>query len=150
MASWTTHSSPSFRFVPVIALHGRIVHLCVLIESKSRRWKNQSSPQPGNRNHRSRHTCRTSCSLMQCSTSVLFKKTKRVAPINRCEVSWRRDLRVGSHLFQQQPSELLSAIIDTEAICSIHHPDEGVGLLEIVFPVRPQGFLPANVPCDCQ
>lgn len=32
-ASCTTHSRPSFRFFPVIALHGRIVHLCVLIES---------------------------------------------------------------------------------------------------------------------
>ena len=35
-ASCTTHCSPSCRFVPVMALHARIVHLCVLMLSSLR------------------------------------------------------------------------------------------------------------------
>lgn len=41
----------------------------------------------------------------------------------------------GSNLFQKQPRELLSAIIDSEAIGGINHPDESIGLFKVIFPI---------------
>lgn len=70
--------------MPVIALHGRIVHLCVLIESKPSRYDHQ--PWHKHRQwENSGPTSRTSSSPMQCSTSDLFRKTNKLAPVNR----WR-------------------------------------------------------------
>lgn len=56
LASSTTHASPSFRFLPVMALHLKICHRCVRIDSSSRAWVclmsayylvRRSGPQPG-------------------------------------------------------------------------------------------------------
>ncbi len=53
-----------------------------------------------------------------------------------------------AHLFLKQPMELIPAILDPQPIGGIHHPDEGVRLLEVVPPVRTQRLLPTNVPCE--
>jgi hypothetical protein len=41
----------------------------------------------------------------------------------------------GTYLFQEQPGQLLTAVVHTEAISSIDYPDKGVGFLKVVFPV---------------
>ena len=46
--------------------------------------------------------------------------------------------------------ELLPAVIETLAVSGIDNPDERVGLLEVVLPVRAEGLLAADVPCGCQ
>ena len=55
---------------------------------------------------------------------------------------------VMAYLLEQQPFQLLTTIIQPLAICGVHDPDERVGLLEVVLPVRAQRFLPAHVPWD--
>ncbi len=41
LASSTTQAKPSFRFVPVMALHRRMFHRCVRISSSRRAWQAQ-------------------------------------------------------------------------------------------------------------
>jgi hypothetical protein len=41
----------------------------------------------------------------------------------------------------------MTTIIYPLAVRCIDHPDERVSLLEVVFPVRAQRLLPADVPC---
>jgi hypothetical protein len=50
------------------------------MESKSSRCESQSGPFARQR----KPTSRTSCLSMQCSTSVLFRKTSKLAPMSRC------------------------------------------------------------------
>lgn len=74
-----------------MALQGRIVHLWVTIESSPRRCDSSAllhldTELPGVRNPKRILTCRTSCSAIQCSTSILFKKTNRLAPIKRWQL----------------------------------------------------------------
>jgi len=64
-ASCTTQAKPFVRFSPVMALHLTIIHLCVVMLSSS-------------------SFCRTSSSPIHPGTSVLFKKTRRLAPDNLC------------------------------------------------------------------
>jgi hypothetical protein len=60
-ASWTTQSSPFSRLSPVMALQGTTTHWWV-----NMRWRSSSSV--------------ASCSVIPLGTSVLFRKTRRLAP----------------------------------------------------------------------
>lgn len=42
--------------------------------------------------------------------------------------------------------ELSPAVVQSLAVCGIHHPDERIRLLEVVLPVRAEGLLAADVP----
>lgn len=76
-ASCTTQARPLVRFSPVIALHLMIIHLCVDMLSRS-------------------SFCRTSSSPIHPGTSVLFKKTRRLAPDNLCHPHVSSDLCLDS------------------------------------------------------
>lgn len=51
-----------------------------------------------------------------------------------------------TYLLKQQAGQLPSAVLDPLAVCCINDPDQRVRLLEVVFPVCPQRFLPADIP----
>ena len=51
-----------------------------------------------------------------------------------------------THLLKQQPCQLMPTIAYTLTVRGIDHPDERVCLLEIVFPVRAQRLLAADIP----
>ena len=88
-ASWTTHSNPCSMFAPVIALHRTMVHLCVLIASKSSSYRSLAL---SNQHSSATDTIRISSSVMQLPMSVLFEKTNKLAPINRCRCQLRPEL----------------------------------------------------------
>lgn len=52
-----------------------------------------------------------------------------------------------AHLLLQKAMQLLPAVVDAQPVCGIHHPDQGVGLLKVVAPVRPQRLLASDIPC---
>ena len=84
---------------------------------------------------------------MAPETSLLFLNTSRLAPDSR----WPGQLvlmshDMATHLLEQQPCKLVPAIAYSLAVGGIDHPDERVGLLEIVLPVRTQRLLAADVP----
>ena len=43
--------------------------------------------------------------------------------------------------------QLLPAVVDAQPVGGIHHPDQGVGLLKVISPVRPQRLLASDIPC---
>lgn len=49
-------------------------------------------------------------------------------------------------LLDEQAHQLLSAVVQTLAICRIHNPYERVRLLEVVLPVCAKGLLATNIP----
>ena len=65
LASSTTQARPSRRFAPVMALHRSTCQRCVLMAARSR-------------------PVRISAESMHPATSVLFAKTRRLAPDSRC------------------------------------------------------------------
>lgn len=51
-----------------------------------------------------------------------------------------------SYLLHEQACKLLSAVIDAFSVRGINNPNEGIGLLKIILPVRAEGFLSSDVP----
>lgn len=89
-------------------------------------------------------TCLTSSSVMAPGTSLLFLKTRRLAPERRCRKR-RRSACYGAvsaredgyaYLFEKQACQLLSTVVDALAVGGIDDPDERVRLLKVVLPVR--------------
>ena len=56
---------------------------------------------------------------------------------------WRRHL---TYIFGQQTVEFFLTILHSKAIPRVYDPDNGICLLKIVSPVRPEHPLPTNVP----
>ena len=82
-------------------------------------------------------------------TSVLFANTSRLAPESRfCGLSAGSTAKglQHAHLLLQEAMQLLSAVVNAQPVCGIHHPDQSVCLLEVVTPVRAQRLLAADVP----
>lgn len=52
------------------------------------------------------------------------------------------------YFLDEQTLQLLTAVIETLSISGIDHPDEGIGLLEVVLPVCPKSLLAAHIPCE--
>jgi len=50
------------------------------------------------------------------------------------------------HFLNQEALQFLPAVVQPLTIGGIHDPDECVGLLEVVLPVRAEGLLAAHVP----
>ena len=50
------------------------------------------------------------------------------------------------YLLQQQSTELLPAVVQTESVCAVHHPHQPVCALEVVPPVGAQRLLTAYIP----
>ena len=79
--------------------------------------------------------------------------TSKLAPDSRCSSqpqpnSCQISLAPWSaNLFLEQARQLLPAVVYPLAVRRIHHPHERVRLLKVVFPVRSQRLLPADVPC---
>ena len=97
-------------------------------------------------------TFESSSPVMHPTTSVLFANTNRLAPESRfpglsatsaCPAKGQPD----AHLLLQKAMQLLPAIVDAQPVCGIHHPDQGVGLLKVISPVRPQRLLASDIPC---
>ena len=97
-------------------------------------------------------TFESSSPVMHPTTSVLFANTNRLAPESRfpglsatsaCPAKGQPD----AHLLLQKAMQLLPAIVDAQPVCGIHHPDQGVCLLKVVAPVRPQRLLASDIPC---
>jgi hypothetical protein len=89
---------------------------------------------------------------MAPGTSLLFLNTSKLAPESRCPSQPRFNSisprRPGpANLFQQQPRQLLPAVVDPLAVCCVDNPHERVRLFKVVFPVRSQRLLSADVPC---
>jgi hypothetical protein len=93
---------------------------------------------------------------MQPTTSVLLEKTSRLAPDNRyfClqginQSAWFRFKENGRHgpnLFEKEAVELILAVLDAETVGCVDNPDEGIGFLKVVAPVRAECFLAAHIP----
>jgi len=78
----------------------------------------------------------TSSSLMQPDTSVLLRKTSRLA--QQVAVACQRPIwphNFLSYLFHQESLKFSLAIVDPCAVGGIHHPDESIRLFKIVSPV---------------
>jgi hypothetical protein len=148
LASCTTHSSPSCRFMPVMALHVMMCHLCVLIASRRRPCCRYYWPD----NH----------SMVQVSVTylahfVLGHGAGNIALVLEDEQACSRETldrsaqdrmhHPNTNLFLQQPCQLVATVVDALAVSRVHHPDERVRLLKVVLPVRPQRLLAADIPC---
>jgi hypothetical protein len=84
---------------------------------------------------------------MEPDTSLLFLKTRRLAPIRRCLPSAACQKRISrTDLFLQQPLQFLATVVDALAVRGIHYPNERVGLLEVVLPIRPECLLASDIP----
>ena len=82
-ASCTTHSRPSLRFSPVMALHWMMVHRCVWMASSCSPYgPGQVTPDT-----KKLLTCRSSSAPMQPPTSILLAKTSRLAPVRRYDAA---------------------------------------------------------------
>ena len=53
---------------------------------------------------------------------------------------------ISACLLQEQALQLLPAVLQSLAVVGIHDPDERVGLLEVVLPVRAKGLLATDIP----
>lgn len=53
-----------------------------------------------------------------------------------------------THVFQKKAMQFFLAVLHPHAVPRIDNPNNGVRLFEIVTPIRPQGPLTADVPCD--
>jgi hypothetical protein len=93
-------------------------------------------------------TSRISSSVMAPVTSVLFLKTRRLAPIRRCTSQLIVTLEVKKkYFFEKESSEFLSTVVDALAVCGVDDPDECICFLEVVLPVSSQRLLASYVPC---
>ncbi len=97
-------------------------------------------------------TFESSSPVMHPATSVLFANTNRLAPERRfsrplaaraCPAKGQQH----AHLLLQKAVQLLPAVVDAQPVGGIHYPDQGVGLLKVVAPVRPQRLLASDIPC---
>lgn len=68
------------------------------------------------------------------------RKALHMSALDKMEIS-------STHLFLEQPGQLVATIGDALAISCIHYPDERVRLLEVILPVGSQCLLSADVPC---
>lgn len=50
------------------------------------------------------------------------------------------------YLLQQQCTELLSAVLESESVCAVHHPHQPVCALKVVPPVGAQRLLTPDIP----
>ena len=50
------------------------------------------------------------------------------------------------NLVHQQALQFPPTIVDAIPVGGIHHPDERVGFFKVVFPIRPERLLAADVP----
>ena len=172
MASCTTHSSPSCRFFPVIALQGNIVHLCVLIESKPSRCGQEhqsiSAERQGMRSQKREPIVQSKMKDMGLLLELhshsyipqlrsYSRKLKDLLPLNaawRLARGWQNSSWAGAavpagmatNLFQKETGELISTIIHSETIGRIDDPNQCISLLKVVFPIRSEGLLASNVP----
>lgn len=51
-----------------------------------------------------------------------------------------------THLFLEQPVQLVPAVVDAQPVGRVDDPDERIGSFKVVPPVRPQSLLAAHVP----
>ena len=51
------------------------------------------------------------------------------------------------HLFLQETPEFVPTVLYPQPVRRVHDPDQGVRLLKVVPPVRPQRLLSSHVPC---
>lgn len=150
LASSTTQARPSLRFSPVIALHRKICHRCVRISSSCNACKLLLAPDAAVAVC-GVQTSEISSPVMHPLTSVLFANTSRLAPESRfspfCQLQPSVEERKHqAHLFLEKTMQLLSAVLDTQAVCGINNPYQGVCFLKIVAPVGSQCLLPSHVP----
>ena len=87
-------------------------------------------------------TFESSSPVMHPDTSVLFANTNRLAPESRfpgpsaasaCPAKGQPH----AHLLLQEAMQLLPAVVNSQPVCGIHHPNQGVCLLKVVAPVGP-------------
>jgi len=51
-----------------------------------------------------------------------------------------------AYFLDEQAPQLLSAVLESLSVRCVDHPDERVGLLEVVLPIGAEGLLTADVP----
>ena len=51
-----------------------------------------------------------------------------------------------ANFFLEKAMELGTAIFDSQSVCCVNYPDQGIGLFEVVSPVGSEGFLATDVP----
>lgn len=76
-----------------------------------------------------------------------MRRCVHVAESAKHEWERARRRRRGTHLFEEQLVQLALAVVHAGPVGRVDDPDDGVRLLEVVAPVRPQRGLPADVPC---
>lgn len=54
--------------------------------------------------------------------------------------------RILAYLLQEETFELMTAVSQTLSVCGIDYPNEGICLLEVIFPVRAEGLLASDIP----
>jgi hypothetical protein len=93
-------------------------------------------------------TSRMSSSVMAPVTSVLFLKTRRLAPIRRYTGQLLVTFEVQKkYFFEKEAGEFLSTVVDALAVCGVDNPDECICFLKVILPIRSQCFLASYVPC---
>ena len=78
----------------------------------------------------------------------MFAKTSSVAPASRCRQLMVSRCVVPTHLFAQQPAQLVPAVTHPHGVARVHDPYDGVGGFKVVSPVRSERPLSTHVPCN--
>ena len=90
-----------------------------------------------------------SSSAIQSPTSVLLRNTSRLAPMSRCPRQPSPGLEKRENdFFQKESCEFIPTVPNSQPVCGIHHPDQGVRFLEIVSPIRAKRLLASYIPFD--
>ena len=136
-ASSTTQCSPSTRFMPVIALHCIIVHLCVLISSSlspyiAIHWRSQRVKIKKIKKIKIKTYSPNLVNAHPADDLALIRKHQQRSP--------------EEPFLLEEPVELGRAVAQPEPVGRVDNPDQGVGLFKVIAPVAAQRLLPANVP----
>jgi len=51
-----------------------------------------------------------------------------------------------TYLFKKQSRKLFATVSNSQPVCGVHHPYQGICLLEVVPPVRSEGLLTSHIP----
>lgn len=63
-------------------------------------------------------------------------------------VGQHKQRRTSQSLFCQQSPQLVAAVGQARCVPRVDHPDDAIGPLKIIAPVRPQRLLATDVPCN--
>lgn len=153
MPSLPSGSRRSWRCTGERSSDGSEFHRAAEPGSGERKEQHQHMVTLERRTPSGRPTLDSSSPVMHPVTSVLLANTSRLAPESRLPIQSAQLARgCGhrasglSHLFLEKAVQLLPAVVDTQPVGGVDHPDQRIRLLKVVAPVRPQRLLAADVP----